>query len=178
MTGSETLMRELLASILLVGTATILTIHLHSGPSALIAPNGRVLRTGQWTIQPFFLFVLIAAGGLLVGSAGYLLSAESSSISDQPAEKEADARPRDPEPTDDLLEARRQEWSETADRLANTDQVVYETVLEADGVLEQREIVDRTDKSKATVSRALDRLEAKNLVERKRRGNGNVVIMH
>ena len=37
--------------------------------------------------------------------------------------------------------------------------------------------VDRTDLSKATVSRMLDSLESKQLLERKRRGMGNVVVL-
>jgi hypothetical protein len=83
----------------------------------------------------------------------------------------------DPAPTDDLLEARRQEWQEKSDRLADSEQTVYETILDADGVLSQSEIVERTPLSKATVSRSLDSLEAKDLVERKRRGVGNVVLL-
>lgn len=78
-------------------------------------------------------------------------------------------------PSDDLVEARRQGWARTADRLANTEQTVYETVPDADGVLAQSGIVERTDLSKATVSRALDSLETGDLVERKRRGTGNTV---
>ena len=84
---------------------------------------------------------------------------------------------RDPEPTDELLEARRREWAETADRLADTERVVYEAVLDADGVLPQSGIVENTEFSKATVSRTLDRLEARELIERKRRGVGNVVVL-
>ncbi|WP_049928804.1 helix-turn-helix transcriptional regulator [Halopiger goleimassiliensis] len=75
----------------------------------------------------------------------------------------------------DLLERRREELEEVADRLADTERVVYETVLEADGRVPQSDIVERTDVSKASVSRALDGLESKGLVERKRRGMGNVV---
>ena len=65
----------------------------------------------------------------------------------------------------------------TADRLADNERAVYETVLAADGVIQQAEIVDRTDLSKATVSRMLDSLESKQLLERKRRGMGNVVVL-
>ena len=54
---------------------------------------------------------------------------------------------------------------------------VTRNVLEADGVLPQREIVEQTDLSKATVSRTLDSLEAKSLLERKARGTGNVVLL-
>jgi len=81
------------------------------------------------------------------------------------------------EPSGELLEARRREWERTAERLANKEAEVYETLLAADGVLPQSDIVEETDLSKASVSRALDGLETKNLVERKRRGMGNVVLL-
>jgi uncharacterized membrane protein len=50
-------------------------------------------------------------------------------------------------------------------------------VLEASGELPQRDIVEGTELSKATVSRTLDTLESKDLVERKRKGMGNVVVL-
>ncbi|WP_340097992.1 helix-turn-helix transcriptional regulator [Salinibaculum salinum] len=81
------------------------------------------------------------------------------------------------EPSDELLEARRQEWEETAERLVNNEQEIYEIILDADGVIAQSDIVEQTDLSKATVSRTLDSLETKNAVERKRRGMGNMVLL-
>jgi len=82
-----------------------------------------------------------------------------------------------PTPSGELLEARRKEWEENADRLANNEEEIYEVLLDADGVLPQSDIVDETDLSKATVSRKLDSLETKNLVERRRHGMGNVVLL-
>jgi uncharacterized membrane protein len=82
-----------------------------------------------------------------------------------------------PSPSGELLAARRKEWEENADRLANNEAEIYEVLLDADGVLPQSEIVDETDLSKATVSRKLDSLETKNLVERRRHGMGNVVLL-
>ncbi|APW98536.1 transcriptional regulator [Halobiforma lacisalsi AJ5] len=70
-----------------------------------------------------------------------------------------------------------EQWEETVARLQNHEETVYSTVLDADGTLPQREIVADTDLSKATVSRTLDTLEGKGLVERKRRGMGNVVVL-
>jgi uncharacterized membrane protein len=66
-------------------------------------------------------------------------------------------------------------WEETVDRLHNNEETVYTVVLEAGGALPQRDIVEETELSKATVSRTLDTLESKDLVERKRKGMGNVV---
>lgn len=68
-------------------------------------------------------------------------------------------------------------WEETVDRLRNNEETVYTVVLEAGGELPQRDIVEGTELSKATVSRTLDTLESKDLVERKRKGMGNVVVL-
>ncbi|SDY93215.1 helix-turn-helix transcriptional regulator [Halopenitus persicus] len=68
-------------------------------------------------------------------------------------------------------------WEETVDRLHNNEETVYTVVLEAGGELPQRDIVKGTELSKATVSRTLDTLESKDLVERKRKGMGNVVAL-
>jgi uncharacterized membrane protein len=68
-------------------------------------------------------------------------------------------------------------WEKTVDRLYNNEETVYTVVLEAGGELPQRDIVEGTDLSKATVSRTLDTLESKDLVERKRKGMGNVVVL-
>jgi hypothetical protein len=119
---------------------------------------------------------IIALASVLIGASGtYLLTNDGSTGDLESAVAVTDA----PEsgPSDELLEARRQEWQETADRLADNEEVIYQTILEADGVLAQSDIVERTDLSKATVSRTLDSLETKNLVERKRRGMGNVVML-
>ncbi|MFD1587649.1 helix-turn-helix transcriptional regulator [Halorientalis brevis] len=66
-------------------------------------------------------------------------------------------------------------WEETLDKLANNQETIYQLVLEADGTLPQRELVEETDLSKATVSRTLDKLENRGLVERRRNGMGNTI---
>lgn len=66
-------------------------------------------------------------------------------------------------------------WEETVDRLQNNEETVYTVLVEADGERAQRKIVEGTDLSKATVSRTLDKLENRGLVERKRSGMGNTV---
>ncbi|MDQ2055541.1 transcriptional regulator [Halobellus sp. H-GB7] len=68
-------------------------------------------------------------------------------------------------------------WEETADRLHNNEEIVYTVVLEAGGEVPQRDIVEETELSKATVSRTLDTLESKEVAERKRKGMGNVVVL-
>jgi uncharacterized membrane protein len=169
-------------AVVLVGTAAALGVE-------FLTPSSVVLRIGDTSTATqlpgrYFLLrdvaVIAIAAIAFGGSLTYLLvdDAHRSEPNGEPAESEpATDADDDPAPTDDLLKARRQEWQEKADRLADSEQTVYEAILEADGVLSQSEIVERTPLSKATVSRSLDSLEAKDLVERKRRGVGNVVLL-
>ncbi|WP_435066733.1 helix-turn-helix transcriptional regulator [Haloplanus sp. C73] len=69
----------------------------------------------------------------------------------------------------------REQWQETATRLTNNEETLYTRLIEADGELPQRTLVEETDLSKATVSRTLDKLEHRGLLERKRNGMGNVI---
>lgn len=63
------------------------------------------------------------------------------------------------------------------DRLKGNEATIYELILDADGDLPQRKLVEETDLSKATVSRTLDSLEHRELVERERTGIGNRVTL-
>jgi hypothetical protein len=173
---------DTLAAVVLVGTAAALGVAFLT-PSSVVLQAGDTSTTTQLPGRYFLLrdvVVITIAAVAFGGSLAYLLvgAAPRAEPAGEPTASEpATDTDDDPAPTDDLLEARRQEWQETAERLADSEQTVYETILEADGVLSQSEIVERTALSKATVSRSLDGLEAKNLVERKRRGVGNVVLL-
>jgi uncharacterized membrane protein len=78
-------------------------------------------------------------------------------------------RPMDDSSTDT------ERWEETLERLTNNQETIYELLIEADGTLPQRQLVEETDLSKATVSRTLDKLEHRGLIERKRSGMGNTI---
>jgi uncharacterized membrane protein len=77
----------------------------------------------------------------------------------------------------DGSEAVGERWQATLDRLANNEETIYELLVDADGELPQRTLVEETDLSKATVSRTLDTLEQRGLVERRRDGMGNTVLL-
>jgi uncharacterized membrane protein len=76
-----------------------------------------------------------------------------------------------------MLEERKKRWEETAKKLNDIERKIYEVVLESDGISPQSEIVEKVGLPKSNVSRALDLLESKGLVERKRRGMGNIVLL-
>ena len=180
--------RQLFAAILFLASTVVLAIQLINPSPVMITvgENGtEVAELGGYFEYADVAVIAVAACSLGASGTYVLLGG---SVEDpqrargQPGDEDT-ARPspakteRDSEPSDELLEARRQEWEETAERLANNEREIYETLLEADGVLPQSEIVEQTDLSKATVSRGLDSLETKNLVERKRRGMGNTVLL-
>lgn len=60
--------------------------------------------------------------------------------------------------------------------LRSEDRKVYSLISEQ-GAIFQADLIEKTGLGKAKVSRIIDRLEGKNLVERKRRGMTNVVVV-
>ena len=167
---------ELLAAgVLVTATAVLCTQFLTATPVVATAGEQSVrlgTLTRRFTLRDA---VVIAVAACAVGVSATALLA---SAADGPAqEHDTETEPSPEKSSGELLQTRRQEWETVSERLASNEKVVYETVLDADGVLPQSEIVGRTDLSKATVSRTLDSLEARDLVERKRRGMGNTVLL-
>lgn len=60
--------------------------------------------------------------------------------------------------------------------LQGDERKVYNAIVASDGLIFQGELINKTGFSKVKVTRVLDKLEAKGLVERRRRGMSNVVI--
>jgi uncharacterized membrane protein len=54
---------------------------------------------------------------------------------------------------------------------------IYDEIADSDGTIFQSELAERTGFSKVKITRVLDRLEGKGLIERRRRGMTNVVIL-
>ena len=54
---------------------------------------------------------------------------------------------------------------------------LFEIIINNDGTIFQSELVEKTKLNKVKVSRLLDKLEGKNLIERRRRGMTNVIIL-
>lgn len=76
-----------------------------------------------------------------------------------------------------VLNERRSQWLETSKTLKDDEMKVYQTVLDAGGLINQGDLVVQSGLSKTTVSRTLDLLESKGLIEKRRRGMGNVVLL-
>jgi uncharacterized membrane protein len=75
-----------------------------------------------------------------------------------------------------IIEERRQRWEEIAKTLKNDEQVLYKAIID-EGIVNQSVLVEKTGLPKSNVSRALYGLESRGLIERRRRGMGNVVLL-
>ena len=62
-------------------------------------------------------------------------------------------------------------------KLDKEEKKIMKIVESANGTIFQSDLVEKSNFGKVKVSRVLDRLENKNLIERKRRGMTNVVVM-
>lgn len=168
---------ELLAAGVLVTATSVLVAQFLTATPVVATVGDRSVRLGtlgwRFTLRDAAV-IAVTASAAGVSATALLTSLDPTAATDGPSE---DGDPSPENSSDELLEARRQEWEHVSERLANNEESVYRTVLDADGVLPQSEIVAQTDLSKATVSRTLDSLEARDLVERKRRGMGNTVML-
>ncbi len=63
------------------------------------------------------------------------------------------------------------------EHLDEAERMIMNIVLREDGSVYQSDLIKETKKSKVQVSRVLDKLEGKGLIERKRRGMTNVIVL-
>lgn len=110
----------------------------------------------------FFDVSLLVVSALFAGlSSSYLLFYDRSGV-----------------PVGDLVfENKRASLERIIPTLKEDEQKIFRAVLEADGIIAQSELSDLTGVSKSNVSRALDLLESRGYVERRRRGMGNVIVL-
>lgn len=64
-----------------------------------------------------------------------------------------------------------------SDGLGDDEKQVMDLIIKSDGTIFQSELVDKTGFGKVRITRILDKLEGKDLVERRRRGMTNVVLI-
>lgn len=116
-------------------------------------------------IPGFFTFtdvIILVAASIVLGISGmYLLFFDSTG---KPAGRS-------------VLEERRKKWKEISKGLKENEQNIYKVIIDSDGIINQSELVEKTGLPKSNVSRALDLLESRGLIERKRRGMGNIVLL-
>jgi DNA-binding transcriptional ArsR family regulator len=76
-----------------------------------------------------------------------------------------------------ILESRLERWERIIPTLKMDEQKVLRAVLDSEGIIAQSDLTGVTGVSKSNVSRALDLLESRGFVERRRRGMGNVILL-
>ncbi len=69
-----------------------------------------------------------------------------------------------------------QRWKKVVKNLEGDEKKIYELIGNSDGLIFQNELVERSGMNKVKVTRLLDKLETKGLVERRRRGMSNVIV--
>lgn len=71
----------------------------------------------------------------------------------------------------------KQNYKELLDELKSDEKRIFEKIIESEGTVFQSELVEKTGFNKAKVTRLLDKLEGKGIIERRRRGMTNVIIL-
>ncbi|MBU1203872.1 MAG: MarR family transcriptional regulator [Nanoarchaeota archaeon] len=71
----------------------------------------------------------------------------------------------------------KEDYQDVMMELSNDEKLVFEKILESEGIIFQSDLVDKSNLQKVKITRLLDRLEGKGLIERKRRGMTNIVIL-
>ncbi|MFH1056156.1 MAG: MarR family transcriptional regulator [Candidatus Altiarchaeota archaeon] len=68
-------------------------------------------------------------------------------------------------------------WVERMKKLSGDDKATYKFIVDSGGTVFQSEIVEKTGYSKVRVTRILDKLESRGVLERRRRGLTNIVVL-
>lgn len=71
----------------------------------------------------------------------------------------------------------KEQYKKILNKLNDDERLVFDKIIESEGTIFQSDLVNKTNFTKVKVTRILDKLEGKGLVERKRRGMTNVVIL-
>jgi uncharacterized membrane protein len=61
--------------------------------------------------------------------------------------------------------------------LLGDEKTIFDHIVKSDGTIFQSKLVEDTGLSKVKITRILDRLEGKEIIDRKRRGMTNIVIL-
>lgn len=115
--------------------------------------------------QPLDVWIIILASLVIGGSVTFLVGTSW--------------RPKIPEAlAKSMAQANVERWRGVLKELQDSgEQRVYELLIQEGGVMFQGSIVEVTGFSRSKVSLILDKLEARGLAERRRRGMSNIVLL-
>ena len=72
----------------------------------------------------------------------------------------------------------RSNWDKVLEGVSNVDErKIIQLIIDEGGTIFQSQLVDESGYSKSKVSLVLDRLEARNILERRRHGMSNVIVL-
>ncbi|HPR41790.1 MAG TPA: MarR family transcriptional regulator [Candidatus Methanofastidiosa archaeon] len=118
--------------------------------------------------------VLLVASFLMGITLSYLLISMGHATREQTVRTE---QPISTNAAEVVLNERKKNWENTALSLGGQEAMIYDLLISSDGIMLQSDIVSALNISKSTVSRILDLLESKGLVEKRRRGMGNLIML-
>lgn len=172
--------KQLLAAVIFVGALLVLAIQLINPSPVMVSIGESGTEANQ--VGKYFTYsdvTAIVVSSVLGSSSGTYLLLNDTVPADQ-SDSRAAVSPSTSETTETVqtnISTESDHQDEPNVRLKDNEETIYSLLTEADGELPQRKIVEETTLSKATVSRTLDSLEHKNIVERKRHGIGNLVYL-
>lgn len=164
MENKKTYGRTVFMAALFISSVFIIEIKLSNPTPIQIFVEGSSAVVSQ--IPGFFTFadmVIVVISSIVLGISGMHLL-----FFDSAAEKPAGKL---------VLEERKKRWEEMIKTLKDDEQKIYKMIIDSDGIINQSELTEKTGLSKASISRALDLLESKGVVEKRRRGMGNIVLL-
>jgi len=80
-------------------------------------------------------------------------------------------------PQIEVKEINKENYKDILEGLVDEEKQIFEKIIEEKGSIFQSALVEKTGLNKVKVTRILDGLEGKGLIERKRRGMTNIVIL-
>lgn len=136
-------------------TQNILVLYQEIHKSCPLPPETCPFKTGSFLpLQSVVGFVLAA----FVGGIGIFITLTSHRLEKLSGTKTAKLR-------------------EIVSKLRGDEKIVYDVITKSDGTIFQSDLIAKTGFSKVRISRILDRLETKDIIERRRRGMANYVVL-
>jgi uncharacterized membrane protein len=168
MVGGQIRGKILFAAAVFIASVLVLALKLLNPTPVQILVEGNTAITTQ--VPGLFTYadvLVIAVALVLMSVSGTYILLHDSTIPAAAAPASAG---------DVILEERRQRWEEVAKTLKDDEQTLFKAIID-EGIVHQSELVEKTGLPKSNVSRALYGLESRGLIERRRRGMGNVVLL-
>jgi len=84
---------------------------------------------------------------------------------------------KDPQSDIKIKKINKKSYLNVLSELSKEEKLIFEIIIDSNGSIYQSSLVNKTKLTKVKITRILDKLEGQNLIERKRRGMTNIVIL-